>query len=136
MIYQVCPHSFADSNGDGLGDLGGILSRVPYLTALGIDAVWLSPFSPSASADGGNDLDDDRAVGSQLGTLADFDEMTARLHANGIKILIDFAPDHNFGLLEANWSAGEFLRIPWPSRKPVPVSASTVPRLPPPRCGC
>src|SRR5215469_8100012 len=83
VVYQVYPRSFADSNGDGLGDLRGIISRVPYLAALGIDAVWLSPFYPSALTDGGYDVDDYRAVDPRLGTLADFDELTARLHERG-----------------------------------------------------
>ena len=94
VVYQIYPRSFADSNGDGLGDLRGILSRVPYLAALGIDAVWLSPFYPSALADGGYDVDDYRAVDPLLGTLADFDELTAQLHENGIKVIVDIVPNH------------------------------------------
>ena len=94
VVYQIYPHSFADSDRDGVGDLGGIISRVPYLASLGIDAVWLSPFYPSARVDGGYDVDDHREVDPQLGTLADFDEMTARLHANGIKVMIDIVPNH------------------------------------------
>jgi alpha-glucosidase len=94
VVYQVYPRSFADSNGDGLGDIRGILSRVPYLAALGIDAVWLSPFYPSALADGGYDVDDYRDVDPQLGTLADFDEMAARLHERGIKVIVDIVPNH------------------------------------------
>ena len=83
VVYQIYPRSFADSDGDGLGDLRGVISRIPYLASLGIDAVWLSPFYPSALADGGYDVDDYRDVDPRLGTLADFDEMTARLHARG-----------------------------------------------------
>ncbi len=94
VVYQIYPRSFADTGGDGLGDLKGILSRVPYLASLGIDAVWLSPFYPSALADGGYDVDDYRDVDPQLGTLADFDEMTARLHGCGIKVIIDIVPNH------------------------------------------
>jgi alpha-glucosidase len=94
VVYQIYPRSFADSDGDGLGDLGGIISRVPYLASLGIDAVWLSPFYPSALADGGYDVDDYRDVHPQLGTLADFDEMTARLHAHGIRVILDIVPNH------------------------------------------
>jgi alpha-glucosidase len=94
VVYQVYPRSFADSDGDGIGDLKGIISRVPYLAALGVDAVWLSPFYPSALADGGYDVDDYRDVDPHLGTLADFDEMTARLHARGIKVIIDIVPNH------------------------------------------
>jgi alpha-glucosidase len=94
MVYQIYPRSFADSDGDGLGDLSGIISRIPYLASLGIDAVWLSPFYPSALADGGYDVHDYRDVDPQLGTLADFDEMTARLHTNGIKAIVDIVPNH------------------------------------------
>src|SRR5580693_9099790 len=94
VVYQIYPRSFADSDGDGLGDLGGVISRVPYLASLGIDAVWLSPFYPSAFADGGYDVDDYRGVDPRLGTLADFDEMTARLHANGIRVILDIVPNH------------------------------------------
>jgi alpha-glucosidase len=94
VVYQIYPRSFADSDGDGVGDLGGVISRVPYLASLGVDAVWLGPFYPSAFADGGYDVDDYRAVDPRLGTLADFDEMTARLHANGIRVILDIVPNH------------------------------------------
>jgi alpha-glucosidase len=93
-VYQIYPRSFADSDGDGLGDLRGIISRIPYLAALGIDAAWLSPFYPSALADGGYDVDDYRDVDPQLGTLADFDELTAGLHRCGIKVIVDIVPNH------------------------------------------
>jgi alpha-glucosidase len=94
VVYQIYPRSFADSDGDGLGDLRGIISRVPYLASLGIDAVWLSPFYPSAFTDGGYDVDDYRDVHPRLGTLADFDELTARLHANRIRVIVDIVPNH------------------------------------------
>ncbi len=95
VVYQVYPRSFADSNGDGIGDLQGIISRVPYLTSLGIDAVWLSPFYPSALADGGYDVDDYRDVDPRLGTLADFDELVGTLHDNGIKLIVEIVPNHS-----------------------------------------
>ncbi|HSN36117.1 MAG TPA: alpha-amylase family glycosyl hydrolase, partial [Arthrobacter sp.] len=94
-VYQIYPRSFSDSNGDGLGDLKGITAKVPYLKGLGIDAVWLSPFYPSALADGGYDVDDYRNVDPKLGTLADFDEMSAALHAAGIKLIADIVPNHS-----------------------------------------
>ncbi|PVG81298.1 alpha-amylase [Nocardioides gansuensis] len=94
-VYQIYPRSFADSNGDGLGDITGVTSRVPYLASLGVDAVWLSPFYPSALADGGYDVDDYRAVDPRLGTLEDFDEMTVALHDAGIKVIIDIVPNHS-----------------------------------------
>jgi alpha-glucosidase len=93
-VYQVYPRSFADADGDGIGDLRGIRSRVPYLRRLGIDAVWLSPFYPSALADGGYDVDDYRDVDPRLGTLADFDALVADLHGAGIRIIVDIVPNH------------------------------------------
>ncbi|SEE85716.1 glycoside hydrolase family 13 protein [Ruania alba] len=94
VVYQIYPRSFADSNGDGIGDLPGITSRVPYLRDLGVDAVWLSPFYPSALADGGYDVDDYRNVDPRFGTLDDFDEMLAALTEAGIKLIIDIVPNH------------------------------------------
>lgn len=99
-VYQIYPRSFADSNGDGLGDIKGITSRVPYLAKLGVDAVWLSPFYPSALADGGYDVDDYRNVDPKLGTLADFDEMLETLHAAGIRVFVDIVPNHSSNLHE------------------------------------
>ena len=94
VVYQIYPRSFADSNGDGVGDLPGITSRVPYLRSLGVGAVWLSPFYPSALADGGYDVDDHRAVDPRLGTLDDFDAMVAALHAAEIRVIVDIVPNH------------------------------------------
>ena len=94
VVYQIYPRSFADDDGDGLGDLRGIISRADYLADLGIDAVWLSPFYPSALADGGYDVADYRDVDPRLGTLDDFDEMVAALHTRGIRIVVDIVPNH------------------------------------------
>ncbi|MDV8146842.1 alpha-amylase family glycosyl hydrolase [Arthrobacter sp. B10-11] len=94
-VYQIYPRSFSDSNGDGLGDIKGITAKVPYLKELGIDAVWLSPFYPSALADGGYDVDDYRNVDPKLGTLEDFAEMSAALHEAGIKLIADIVPNHS-----------------------------------------
>ncbi|WP_318842907.1 glycoside hydrolase family 13 protein [Myceligenerans pegani] len=93
-VYQIYPRAFADSNADGMGDLPGITSRVPYLRSLRIDAVWLSPFYPSALADGGYDVDDYRDVDPRLGTLDDFDTLVAALHDAGIKLIVDLVPNH------------------------------------------
>ena len=98
VVYQIYPRSFADENGDGIGDLAGVTSRVSYLAALGVDAVWLSPFYPSALADGGYDVADYRDVDPRLGTLADFDAMVAALHAAGIRVVIDIVPNHTSNL--------------------------------------
>ena len=94
-IYQIYPRSFKDSNGDGIGDINGITSQVDYLKSLSLDAVWLSPFYPSALADGGYDVDDYRDVDPKLGTLADFDQMITALHDAGIKVFIDIVPNHS-----------------------------------------
>lgn len=94
VVYQVYPRSFADSDADGVGDLGGVLSRLPYLADLGIDAIWLSPFYPSPLADGGYDICDHRDVDPRMGTLADFDALTARAHHLGIKVVVDIVPNH------------------------------------------
>ncbi|WP_392544314.1 alpha-amylase family glycosyl hydrolase [Oryzobacter telluris] len=94
VVYQIYPRSFADANGDGVGDLRGVTDRVPYLAALGVDAVWLSPFYPSPLADGGYDIVDHRDVDPVIGTLEDFDEMVAALHAVDIKVIVDIVPNH------------------------------------------
>ena len=94
-IYQIYPRSFKDSNGDGIGDLKGITSKIDYLSSLNIDAVWLSPFYPSALADGGYDVDDYRDVDPKLGSLADFDEMLSKLHEVGIRVFVDIVPNHS-----------------------------------------
>jgi alpha-glucosidase len=93
-VYQIYPRSFADSNGDGIGDLPGVTSRIGYLADLGVDAIWLSPFYPSALADGGYDVDDYRDVAPELGTLADFDALVAAAHAVGIRVIVDIVPNH------------------------------------------
>lgn len=99
-IYQIYPRSFKDSNGDGVGDLRGIINEIPYLASLNLDAVWLSPFYPSALADGGYDVDDYRDVDPLLGTLADFDEMLEGLHNVGIRVFVDIVPNHSSNLHE------------------------------------
>lgn len=98
VVYQIYPRSFADENGDGIGDLKGIISRIPYLKKLGVDAVWLSPFYPSALADGGYDVADYRDVDPRIGTLTEFDEMVNELHRNEIRIFVDIVPNHSSDL--------------------------------------
>jgi len=98
VVYQIYPRSFADANGDGIGDLAGMLSRVPYLHDLGVDAVWLSPFYPSALADGGYDVDDYRNVDPRIGTLAEFGALTGALHDAGLRVIVDIVPNHTSNL--------------------------------------
>ncbi|MET2010646.1 glycoside hydrolase family 13 protein [Microbacterium chocolatum] len=95
VVYQVYPRSFADSDGDGIGDLPGVIARVDHLAELGIDAVWLSPFYPSELADGGYDVADYRDVDRRLGTLDDFDAMVDALHSRGIRVIVDIVPNHS-----------------------------------------
>ncbi|MBB6172832.1 alpha-glucosidase [Nocardiopsis mwathae] len=94
VIYQIYVRSFADSDGDGDGDLPGIRQRLPELAALGVDAVWLTPFYRSPLADGGYDVADYRDVDPRFGTLADFDALTAAAHDLGLRVIIDIVPNH------------------------------------------
>jgi alpha-glucosidase len=94
VIYQIYPRSFADANGDGMGDLPGITSRLGSLKTLGIDAVWLSPFMRSPQKDAGYDVSDYCDVDPLFGTLQDFDEMLAKAHELGLRVLIDLVPNH------------------------------------------
>ena len=94
VIYQVYPRSFQDTNGDGVGDLAGIAARLPYLAELGVDAIWLSPVFPSPMADFGYDISDYTGIDPLFGTLADFDTLVARAHALGLKVILDFVPNH------------------------------------------
>jgi alpha-glucosidase len=94
-IYQIYPRSFKDSNGDGIGDIPGIISRLDYLKNLGIGAIWLSPFFKSPMADYGYDVADYCDVDPMFGTLADFDELVKGAHQRGIKLIIDFVPNHS-----------------------------------------
>ena len=93
-IYQIYPRSFQDSNGDGIGDLRGILSRLGYLADLGVDALWIAPFFKSPMHDYGYDVADPRAVDPMFGTLADFDELLAQAYQRGLKIIIDQVVSH------------------------------------------
>jgi alpha-glucosidase len=95
VVYQIYPRSFADSTGDGMGDLPGITARLHALADLGVDAVWLSPFYRSPQADAGYDVADYRDVDPLFGTLADFDALLARAHDLGIRVIIDLVPNHS-----------------------------------------
>lgn len=94
VIYQVYPRSFQDTNGDGIGDLKGIAERLPYISALGADAIWIAPFFKSPMKDFGYDVSDYCAVDGMFGTIEDFDHLIAEAHARGIRVLIDQVLSH------------------------------------------
>ncbi len=93
-IYQIYPRSFQDSNGDGVGDLAGVIERIDYLVWLGVDAIWLSPFYPSPMKDFGYDVADYCNVDPLFGTLDTFDRLLTQAHARGLKVIIDLVPNH------------------------------------------
>jgi oligo-1,6-glucosidase len=94
VVYQIYPRSFADSNGDGVGDLGGIVGRLDYLRALGVDVIWLSPIYRSPQADNGYDISDYRDIDPLFGTLVDFDKLLAEVHERGMKLVMDLVVNH------------------------------------------
>jgi len=95
VIYQIYPRSFADGNGDGIGDLAGVRSRLRYLADLGVDALWFSPWYASPQADAGYDVSDYRAIDPVFGTLAEAEELIVEAHALGIRIIVDVVPNHS-----------------------------------------
>lgn len=94
IVYQIYPRSFCDSNGDGIGDLNGITSKLDYLKELGIDVIWLSPVYKSPNDDNGYDISDYEAIMTEFGTMDDFDRMLAEAHKRGIKIVMDLVVNH------------------------------------------
>jgi len=95
VIYQIYPRSFADANGDGIGDIQGIREHVDHLVALGVDAVWLSPFYPSPQVDAGYDVSDYFDLAPEYGSLQDLDALIADLHEAGIRVIVDLVPNHS-----------------------------------------
>ena len=94
VIYQIYPRSFQDSNGDGIGDLSGIIHRLEHIARLGVDAIWISPFFRSPMLDFGYDVSDYRDVDPMFGSLGDFDALIKRAHDLGLKVLIDLVISH------------------------------------------
>lgn len=94
IFYQIYPRSFQDSDGDGVGDLTGILRRLPYIKSLGVDAIWLSPIFPSPMADFGYDISDYTGIEPLFGTMEDFDALLAAAHDSGLKLILDLVPNH------------------------------------------
>jgi alpha-glucosidase len=94
VIYEIYPRSFQDSNGDGIGDINGITSRLDYLKDLGVDAIWISPMYPSPQVDFGYDIADYQAIDPQYGTMADFDHMVSEAKKRNIRVIMDYVPNH------------------------------------------
>ena len=95
VVYQIYPRSFADADGDGTGDVLGMIGRLEYLASLGVDAIWVSPWFPSPLADGGYDVSDYRGILPEFGTLEQADEFVTRAHDLGLRVLIDLVPNHS-----------------------------------------
>ena len=95
VIYQIYPRSFADSNGDGIGDLRGIISKLDYLANLGVDILWISPIFQSPNADNGYDISDYEAIMPEFGSMADFDELLAGVHQRGMRLILDLVVNHS-----------------------------------------
>jgi alpha-glucosidase len=94
VFYEIYPRSFMDTDGDGIGDLNGITSKLDYLAGLGIDAIWITPFYPSPQVDFGYDISDYENVDPRFGTLADFDRLLKEAHKRNIKVICDFVINH------------------------------------------
>src|ERR1700704_4115077 len=94
IFYQIYPRSFQDSDADGVGDLTGVVRRLPYLKSLGVDAVWLSPIFPSPMADFGYDISDYTVVDPLFGTMEDFNALVSAAHEKGLKLILDLVPNH------------------------------------------
>ncbi|RLU25538.1 hypothetical protein DMN91_001694 [Ooceraea biroi] len=95
LVYQIYPRSFKDSNGDGIGDLNGITSKLEHIADIGADALWLSPIYSSPQGDFGYDIANYTGIDKDYGTLADFDELVTKAKSLGMKVILDFVPNHS-----------------------------------------
>ena len=125
VVYQVYPRSFQDSDGDGIGDLGGVLQRLDHLADLGVDVLWLSPVYPSPQADNGYDISDYQDIDPLFGTLDEFDELIAGLHARGMKLVMDLVVNHTSD--EHPWFVGVAVVAGQPEARLVLVAAAARP---------
>ena len=94
VIYQIYPRSFKDSNGDGIGDLPGLTSKLDYVQSLGVDAIWLNPIFASPNDDNGYDISDYRDIMNEFGTMEDFDRLLRNIHKRGMKLILDLVVNH------------------------------------------
>jgi glycosidase len=95
IVYQIYPRSYKDSNGDGVGDLAGIIEKLDHIESLGVKVIWLSPIFPSPMADFGYDVSDYTGIHPLFGTMEDFDRLLEDVHKRGMKLLLDFVPNHS-----------------------------------------
>ena len=95
VVYQVYPRSYQDSNGDGVGDLRGLISRLDYIKSLGVNVIWLNPIFGSPNDDNGYDISDYRGIMKDFGTMADFDELLKGMHQRGLKVVLDLVVNHS-----------------------------------------
>ena len=124
VVYQIYPRSFCDSNGDGIGDLRGIISKLDYLESLGVDVLWLCPIYKSPNDDNGYDISDYRDIMDEFGTLADFDELLEKAHEHHLKIMLDLVVNHTSD--EHKW----FIESRSSKDNPYPATISSDHRLP------
>ena len=124
VVYQVYIRSFADGYGDGIGEIRGLRAKLSYLAQLGVDAIWINPWYPSPMADAGYDVADYRDIDPVFGTLADADRLIAEAHARGIRVVLDFVPNHTSSdhpwFLDARSSRGSAHRDWYIWRDPAP----------------
>ena len=130
MIYQIYPRSFADSDGDGVGDLRGIIDHLDHLgpDGLGIDAIWLSPIYRSPGKDGGYDVSDHTRIDPRLGTEADFDRLVVEAHRRGIRVILDLVMNHTSD--EHPWFVDSRMSRDGPARRRLPLARSRRVRRP------
>ena len=125
VIYQIYPRSFADSNGDGIGDLNGITAHLDYLKELGVDVIWLSPIYKSPNDDNGYDISDYQDIMTDFGTMEDFDRMIAEMHKRGIKLVMDLvvnhsSDEHRWFLESTSRTASSMAASSFSFRQPIP----------------